>query len=259
MGWTDDLLDTIGARLARHITIPASLPPRSAAALAPYAEELRPGDVLLVDGGQTRVAAAIKYLTQSTWSHAALCISRTEGGEPELVEAEVGTGIIRSPLRKYAGFHLRICRPIGLNDTALANLTGFALSRIGGAYDLRNVIDLARWLIPTPPVPQRFRRRMIALGSGEPTRAICASLIAEGFNRIGYPILPSVEYLGGAGTAEAREVLHVRHHSLYTPRDFDVSPYFAVIKPTLVRGFDYRQLHWAAGEGPPDAAVMNEA
>ena len=258
MGWTDDLLDSLGARLARHITIPTSLPPRSAAALAPYAKELRPGDVLLVDGGQARIAAAIKYLTQSTWSHAALCVSRADNGEVDLVEAEVGTGIIRSPLRKYAGFHLRICRPVGLTDTALADLTGFAISRIGGAYDLRNVIDLARWLLPTPPVPERFRRQMIALGSGEPTRAICASLIAEGFNRIGYPILPSIEYLGGAGTAEAREVLHVRHHSLYTPRDFDVSPYFAVIKPTLVQGFDYRQLHWAAGDAPPSAAAISE-
>ena len=29
---------------------------------------LQPGDVLLVEG-QTRVSVAIKYLTQSTWSH----------------------------------------------------------------------------------------------------------------------------------------------------------------------------------------------
>ena len=41
-----------------------------------------------------------------------------------------------------------------------------------------------------------------------------------------------------------REILHIRHHSLYTPRDFDVSPYFAIIKPTLVAGFDYHTLQW---------------
>ncbi|MCP9231169.1 MULTISPECIES: hypothetical protein [unclassified Mesorhizobium] len=32
------------------------------------------------------------------------------------------------------------------------------------------------------------------------------------------------------------------HHSLYTPRDFDLSPYFRIVKPTLEYGFDYRQM-----------------
>ncbi|MGA7657496.1 MAG: lipo-like protein, partial [Methylocella sp.] len=34
-------------------------------------------------------------------------------------------------------------------------------------------------------------------------------------------------------------------HSLYVPRDFDVSPYFAVVKPSLDAGFDYRAVTWA--------------
>jgi len=261
MAWVDDLLDSLGARLAHHITIPKTLPPRHAAAIAPYMQELRAGDVLLLDGGATNIATAIKYLTQSTWSHAALCTGRdAETGEPALIEAEIGLGIIRSPLRKYAGFHMRICRPVGLTEAALAEVIGFAEGRIGGRYDLRNVLDLARWLFPMPPVPLRMRRRMIALGSGEPTRAICASLIAEAFNRIGYPILPEVATLGG-DMAEGREVLHVRHHSLYAPRDFDVSPYFAIVKPTLVQGFDYRGLPWAErGEGDaPGETVLARA
>jgi hypothetical protein len=29
------------------------------------------------------------------------------------------------------------------------------------------------------------------------------------------------------------------------PRDFDISPYFAIVKPTIERGFDYTRLHWA--------------
>jgi hypothetical protein len=44
---------------------------------------IRPGDVLLVEG-QTRVSVAIKYLTQSTWSHAALFV----GGATGLVDAQ---------------------------------------------------------------------------------------------------------------------------------------------------------------------------
>jgi hypothetical protein len=40
------------------------------------------------------------------------------------------------------------------------------------------------------------------------------------------------------------EILHLRHHSLYVPRDFDVSPYFDIVKPTLDDGFDHRRLLW---------------
>jgi hypothetical protein len=39
--------------------------------------------------------------------------------------------------------------------------------------------------------------------------------------------------------------LHIRHYSLYAPRDFDLSPYFHVVKPTLESGFDYRRLKWS--------------
>ena len=46
------------------------------------------------------------------------------------------------------------------------------------------------------------------------------------------------------------EILHIRHHSLFTPRDFDLSPYFRVVKPTLEYGFDYKRLKW---ESPGDA------
>ena len=31
-----------------------------------------------------------------------------------------------------------------------------------------------------------------------------------------------------------------RHHSFVTPRDFDLSPYFDIVKPNLVDSFDYR-------------------
>ena len=53
---------------------------------------LRPADVLLVDGN-SRVSTAIKYLMQSTWSHAA--------GQ-ELIEADLGEGVIVVSLHKYA-------------------------------------------------------------------------------------------------------------------------------------------------------------
>jgi hypothetical protein len=38
--------------------------------------------------------------------------------------------------------------------------------------------------------------------------------------------------------------MHIRHHSLYAPRDFDISPFFSIIKPTIETGFDYKQMMW---------------
>jgi hypothetical protein len=89
---------------------------------------------------------------------------------------------------------------------------------------------------------------MITLGSGEPTRAICSSLIAQSFQSVHYPILPVVEETQFGQPAKTRagdDVFHIRHHSLFTPRDFDVSPYFDIIKPRLIAGFDPYRLTWA--------------
>ena len=104
-----------------------------------------------------------------------------------------------------------------------------------------------RYLIPLP-VPQRWRRRMIAFGSGDPTKIICSALIAQAFDAVRYPILPKITR---AGSRQARrEILHIRDSSLYMPRDFDISPYFEIVKPTIVHGFDYTALHWADKQKP---------
>ena len=47
------------------------------------------------------------------------------------------------------------------------------------------------------------------------------------------------------GQTARREIAEIRHSSLYAPRDFDISPYFMVVKPTLARGFKYKDMHWA--------------
>lgn len=246
------ILRTVGRMLAGFLTAPSRAPysaiPTDPAALA---HSLRPGDVLLVEGRQ-RVSTAIKYLTQSTWSHAALCISAYDpltGSLPQFVEADVVDGVRQVSLALFTDKHTRICRPLGLAHDQVAEVIAFAQAHIGDEYDLANVIDLARYLWPTPPVPVGWRRRMIALGSGEPTKAICSTLIARAFQSIRYPILPQItkEIAEDADCDGCvREILHIRHHSLFTPRDFDVSPYFAVIKPSLEGGFDHRRLVWGA-------------
>jgi hypothetical protein len=89
---------------------------------------------------------------------------------------------------------------------------------------------------------------MIAFGSGDPTKIICSALIAQAFDAVRYPILPKITR---AGSRQARrEILHIRDSSLYMPRDFDISPYFEIVKPTIVHGFDYTALHWADKQKP---------
>ena len=79
------------------------------------------------------------------------------------------------------------------------------------------------------------------------TRAYCSTMIAQLFQSVGYPILPDIETRpaprpGCDNCVE--EILHIRHYSLFAPRDFDLSPYFEVVKPALAPRFDYRQLVW---------------
>ncbi len=204
---------------------------------------LMPGDVVLVEGN-TRISVAIKYLSQSSWSHACLYIGEAgaSSAEPNLLEADLREGVRLVALDHYRDFNLRICRPVSLSEEDCKALIENGRSRLGHKYDLKNVIDLVRYMIQKPAVPQRYRRAMISLGSGEPTKAICSTLIAELFQSIDYPILPIL----GPECGEGGEVpiYYRRHFTHFTPRDFDLSPYFRVVKPTLEAGFDYRSINW---------------
>lgn len=252
-------LRAVGRWLASYLNQrtrgPYPHPPANFAALR---QLLQPGDVLLVEGNR-RISTAIKYLTQSTWSHAAICISTRSpqpgvSPQPAFVEADTEEGVHVVGLDAFKGLHVRLCRPIGLTSADAARVVDYVCSRLGDRYDLKNVFDLARYLLPMPPVPSRWRRRMLALGSGDPTRAICSSLIVEAFQSVHFPVLPLITSIPDASgdCAECvREQLHIRHHSLFVPLDFDVSPYFVIIKPNMVNGFDYRTLRWYVGSGSP--------
>jgi len=250
----------LGGWIARYLAQPVGEPSTRTVEPDRLAAALRPCDVLLVEG-DTRISGAIKYLTQSTWSHAALYV----GARPEIplrsglicdtVDADINDGVRAVPLAEHARLHTRICRPVGLSPIDREKVIAFVIARLGHHYDLKNVFDLARYLVPLP-VPRRWRRRAIAFGSGDPTRAICSTLIAQAFQSVRYPILPKVVRAGGTAAerdATAREFYRIRHYSLFAPRDFDISPYFAVVKPTLAAAFEYRDIAWAdLPERPPE-------
>ena len=244
----------LGVWLARYLSKPihsggivATSPPERLLAT------LRKGDVLLVEG-DTRFSVAIKYLTQSSWSHSSIYVGDALGPPPDgeeprlLVDADILEGVRAIPLSKFSGLHTRICRPVGLSAQEIDQVVAHVTARLGQQYDLKNVIDLMRYLVPTPPVPVRWRRRLMAIGSGDPTKAICSSMIAEAFQSVHYPILPGIvaQAPDDPARAEARkEMFIVRHYSLFAPRDFDVSPYFQIVKPTVEEGFDPRTVKWA--------------
>ena len=247
------VLDTVGKLIAGYLQkeVPGYEPftPSDPERLLGVIQE---GDVLLVEGN-SRLSGIIKYLTQSTWSHAALYVGPIDGatepdGEPHvLIEAYIGEGVTTAPLSRYFPYHTRLCRPVGLSFEDRVTVCRYAINRIGFGYDTKNIIDLMRYLIPLP-IPQRWRRRMIAFGSGDPTKIICSALIAQAFDAVRYPILPKITRAGSRNAR--REILHIRDSSLYMPRDFDISPYFEVVKPTIVLGFDYTSLHWADKQKP---------
>ncbi|WP_296639620.1 YiiX/YebB-like N1pC/P60 family cysteine hydrolase [Roseinatronobacter sp.] len=240
--------DRIGQALGRWLERDRpQFEPRAALDPDTLVRTLRRGDVLLVEG-RAKISTAIKYLTQSTWSHAALYVGDMLPGQGPhmLVEATLQDGVHAVPLSRYARANIRICRAVGLSEAESEAVARYMIDRIGYEYDLRNIIDLARYLFPTPPVPVRFRRRMLALGSGDPTRAICSSLVAQAFQSVRYPILPDIRRSRAHGSDYSRrEIFHIRHHSLFVPRDFDLSPYFEIVKPSIRNGFDHGLIEWA--------------
>ncbi len=236
--------------------------------------EIRPADVLLVEG-RSRISHVIKAITQSPWTHAALYVGRIAevedpglrrrlerhyGGDPHdqvVIEALLGEGTVLKPLTKYAGEHLRICRPRGLARRDAHRVVAFAARHLGTDYDVRQLLDLARLLAPYTILPRRWRSSLLEYHPGIPTRTVCSSMIAAAFAHVRFPILPVLRRDG-----EGRLRLYPRNTRLYTPRDFDCSPYFDIVKyPPL--GFDelglYRHLPWdeegVICNGPDDCFV----
>lgn len=249
---------------------------------------IRKGDIILVEGEQ-RISEVIKYLTQSSWSHAAIYIGdelirrphphtgqfRATFGEEAhflLIEALVEGGVIASPLSKYINFNIRVCRPYNLRKDHLQLILDDVIGQLGYTYDLQNVFDLARYFLPVSLVPRRFRRKALQFGSSLPTEVICSSLIASAFGKVGFPIIPTIvrDRQNGAVSPSFLRRLFSRspfpptspvfrraHPTLVTPRDFDLSPYFEVVKFNVIEPsrFDYSKIIWAEDEEHQESGI----
>ncbi len=230
--------------------------------------QLRPGDVILVEGDQ-RISQVIRYLTQSSWSHAALYIGdelrrlrpdlaqemRERFGSDAaylLIEA-LEDGVVCNPVTKYLRHNIRVCRPRGLRRDDLERILAHVTAQIGTPYNVRHVLELARYFFPVSLIPRRYRRAALRYG-GEATRVICTTMLARAFASVGFPIVPRVTLNPEAPSRWARWWRRPLYQALYekedpalvTPRDFDLSPYFDIVKfhHAAVGHFDYRRIHW---------------
>ena len=251
---------------------------------------LRPGDVILVEGSQ-RISEVIKYLTQSSWSHAALYVgdavtkrggqlardAHEQFGEEAdflLVEATVEYGVAPAPLSKYVDHNLRICRPVRLRPGDLQTVLDTVIAQIGIPYNVEHIVDLLRYFFPVTLL-RRWRRQALRHSGKMTKEVICSSQIAMAFQRVRYPVQPTVARATGSrrnGRRVPGWLLGLRRRgadslldsgvftpadpSLVTPRDFDLSPYFQVVKPLASdRGeFDYKKIRWAPATAASHAA-----
>ena len=223
-------------------------------------DEIEIGDVILVEG-RSRVAEVIKVLSQSPWSHSAFNIGPiTNIKTPEIrafaekfvqpkdrdkhliLEALFDQGVVLKSIEKYRGEHLRICRPIGLYQEDAQKVMNSALKNLGKQYNTRQIFDLLRFLLPIAILPRRWLSTLFQYEEGSRTEEICSSMLVDSFNSVGFPVRPIIKVL-----PDNQIELIRRNPLLFTPSDFDYSPYFNIIKYPIYGGAGkghYRDLNW---------------
>ncbi|CAA6803181.1 MAG: Permuted papain-like amidase enzyme, YaeF/YiiX, C92 family [uncultured Thiotrichaceae bacterium] len=204
--------------------------------------DLKPADVVLFEG-RSRVSQVIKIVTLSPWTHAALYIDSlnsleddalreyVEGfyqgdpDEPLIIESLLGHGTIVNPISMYRNEHIRICRPLSLQDDDRKRLIRSALGHLGLDYDVRQLLDLARLMFPYGILPRKWRSSLFRHNVGKPTQIVCSSMIARCFQKVNYPIVPIIQKDRFNNLR-----FYKRNFRLFVPSDFDYSPFFEVIK-----------------------------
>lgn len=230
--------------------------------------EIRPGDVILVEG-RSRISEIIKTITLSNWTHSALYVGRLHDiedpnlrdyirshykGETDdqlIIESLLGEGTLVDSISKYRDEHLRICRPNGITRQDAQKVISYSINQLGTYYNVRQILDLGRFMFPYSLLPRRWRSSLFEHNAGAPTHTVCSSMMAEAFSSVHFPILPVLHR-----DVDGNLKLYKRNTKLITPKDFDYSPYFDVIKYPIL-DFDelaiYRKMPWSK-----DGVILND-
>jgi hypothetical protein len=148
-------------------------------------------------------------------------------GDPSdqlVIESLLGEGTVISPLTKYAKEHMRICRPRGIDPQDAQKVINYTIEHLGVQYDFRQILDLGRFLLPWPLLPRKWHSTLFNYKPGDSTKESCSALLTEAFQSVNFPIMPKLEQDG-----ETLKLLKANPR-LMTPKDFDYSPYFEIIK-----------------------------
>ncbi|MAZ78304.1 MAG: hypothetical protein CMF39_06455 [Legionellaceae bacterium] len=233
--------------------------------------EVRPGDVLLVEG-TSRISNTIKILTRSNWSHAAIYIGHLyeianrklrehiinnyqgDVDAPLIIEGFLGKGTIVTSIAKYRLHHIRICRPRALSPEDCDKVIAYCIGAIGYDYNVRQIFDLLRLTMPVSIIPRRLFSSLFKTNRNS-HRKICSSLLAEAFQFVNFPVLPKI-VINKNGDIE----LVQRNPNLFAPGDFDYSPYFDIIKYPLFSMSEsglYHNLPWNQALISNDDGIYN--
>ena len=266
---SNSVFQVIGKSLLRRLEMPnPSYEKRIINKMENLYKEIQTGDVLLVEG-RSELSRIIQLLTKSSWSHAALYVGdRLKDPDDErlknklnsvedtdrqhmLIEADAGNGVIAVPLNKYKDYNIRICRPFGISGQDLKAVVDDVVDNLGKHYDHENLLDLALLLLPSFLNPFKKRTIQACLGGCTEYKVICSGMIAMAFQKVGYPIVPT---LLPASDVDNRRIndpygsrLIMRHYSQIVPRDFDLSPNFEIVKYNIIGlgKFNYKSI-WTA-------------
>ncbi len=225
---------------------------------------VKPGDVVLVEG-RSEMSRVIKLFSSSHWSHAALYVGdylknkAAPDGKPYensygknanhlVVEAYSGKGVVAEPLEKYKDHNIRLCRPYGITPEDLDQVIQTVINRLGMHYDDQNILDIAMMALQTIWRRESTYTTKACLGNCNDFEVICSGMIAQAFQSVGYPIVPALLPPADDDAYNAGNLygggLIMRHYSQITPKDFDLSPNFEIIKYNLDGSapFDYKSL-----------------
>lgn len=236
-------------------------------------QEIRPGDVLLVEGNN-RISRIIKRITQSPWTHASLYIGRLHDiADPKvraraaanykgnisdqlIVESMLGKGSYLSNINAYQTDHIRICRPSGISHHDVQRVIAYAIDHLGSDYNVRHFLDLGRFLMGSHLIPKRWNSSLFKQTPNQTTQDICSAMIAHAFISVQFPIIPLVREKEDSRL----EFIH-RNYKLFAPCDFDYSPYFNIIKYPIFPVADaapYRHFPWNENLISNDDAGVSE-
>ncbi|MGK5093387.1 hypothetical protein WDW89_15430 [Deltaproteobacteria bacterium TL4] len=198
-----------------------------------FMEAAQPGDVILIRGNQ-RISRIIQTLTHSAYSHAAIYM-----GNGDIVESEPG-GVLQSSIDRYIHLDIRICRPVMMTEKGKEILLEHVKETLKQQpkYDVKNIENLLFKYIYV-----KFRPD-VQVYIGGTTKFekyyICSGMIAHGFHKAGYPIVPSLHFRKKRKqpmpTLETISdyfdwVVHSnKNYSHIVPGDFDNSSFFVPVK-----------------------------